>query len=73
MFKSFIALASFQVLISNMASAWSVQALDTAITAKSFSDSIMNPKRPLHLMQTVNSSASVEYPSLGSSGLLHER
>lgn len=51
-----------------MASALSVQALDMAITAKSSSDSIMGSKRPLHQMQTVDSSASVEYPSLGSSG-----
>lgn len=33
---------------------------------KSSSDSIMDPRRSLHQMQAVESSASVECPSLGS-------
>lgn len=54
MFKIFIALASFQVLNSIHGFCMVCASIGHGITAKSFSDSVMNPKRPRHQMQTVD-------------------
>lgn len=68
MFKIFIALASFQVLNSIHGFCMVCASTGHGITAKSFSDSVMNPKRPLTPNANCGSPASVEYPSLGSLG-----